>query len=151
MVARKINARDIIIQVREADGITWSAIGGLNSATPNPSENEETVDTTTFGSQGNYEQEIMQRGASLALEGFLIKDDTTGTQDPGQARCEVVGTLTGYASLGAIRFRHPMDAAWKVWPEATFTIGEQGGGNNDKTGWKCDIMRSGPSTVVAAP
>lgn len=148
MVARKINARDLIIQVRGADGTTWSAIGGLTSATPNPSENAETVDTTTFGSLGNYEGEIMQRGASLALEGFLVKDDTTGALDIGQARCEVLATQTGYASLGAIRFRHPMDTAWKVWLEATFSVGEQGGGNNDKTGWKCDITRSGPSTTA---
>lgn len=150
MTQRKINARDLIVQVSDgAASPTWLAIAGFTSATPNPSENEENVDTTTYDSDGNYEGEIMQRGASLALEGFLIKDHLTGVQDPGQARCEYLGTQTGYDSLGAIRFRHPMDTLWKVWNQATFSMGEQGGGNNDKVTWSCTITRSGASTTAA--
>jgi hypothetical protein len=149
MTLRKINARDIIVQVSDGAAVpTWLAIGGLNSVTPNPSENEESADTTTYDSDGNYEGEIMQRGAAMEMEGFLLKDHLTGAPDPGQARCEYMATLTGYDSLGSIRFRHPMDTTWKVWT-ATFSIGEQGGGNNDKTSWSCTITRSGASTTAA--
>lgn len=147
MTPRKINARDLIVEVADTTGLTWLEIAGITSATVNPGENEETADTTEYASGGNYEQEIMQRGASFALEGFLVKDDTTGALDPGQARCEELAALTGYASLGKLRFRHPMDTNWKVW-SATFSVGEQGGGNNDKTSWSCTCTRSGPSTTL---
>ncbi|MFB6722923.1 phage tail tube protein [Kribbella sp. NPDC056345] len=147
MPAVKINARDIIIQVAEANGTTWTPLGGLNSAVPNASENEEVVDTTTFDSAGNYEQEIIQRGAILELEGFLLKDPANGAQDPGQARVEALATQVGFASIGKIRFRHPMDTTWKVW-NATFSLGEQGGGNNDKFAWAATVTRSGASTTA---
>jgi hypothetical protein len=150
MAPRKINARDIVVEVFIPDPTTptWVEVGGLTTATPNPSENEESTDTTTFESLGEYEQEIMQRGATLKLEGFMIKDDATGALDAGQARCEELGALVGVESLGKVRFRHPVDANWKVW-SATFSIGEQGGGNNDKAAWSCTMTRSGASTTVA--
>ncbi len=149
MVAEKINARDLILQVQLAD-LSWQGIAGLNSIVPNPSENEETVDTTVYASAGDYEGEIMQRGASMALEGFVYLDNVSGAQDVGQARCETLATLKAYESLGSIRFRHPLNTTlWKVWLQATFSVGEQGGGNNDKTPWKCAITRSGPSTTMA--
>lgn len=152
MPTRKINARDIIVQVSDGAAVpTWIGIGGLNTVTPNPGENEESVDTTTYDSVGAYEQEIMQRGFSLSLEGFELKDPTTGALDPGQARCTTLATATGYNSLGSVRFRHPMDTLWKVWGAATFSVGEQGGGNNDKSSWKATITRSGASTTATAP
>ncbi|WP_370422735.1 phage tail tube protein [Streptomyces sp. QH1-20] len=152
MPSVKINARDIVIEVAEADGTTWTAVAGLTSATPNQSENEEVADTTTFDSAGNYEQEVVQRGATLELEGFTLKDPATGRQDPGQARVEQLATQVGSASIGRLRFRHPMDTQWKVW-NATFTLGEQGGGNNDKVSWNVAITRSGASgsAPVATP
>jgi hypothetical protein len=140
----KINARDIVIEV--AEGTKWLPVGGLTSAVPNGGENEEVVDTTTFDSKGYYEQEVIQRGATLALEGYLIKDTTDGHQDLGQARIEQLATLVGFDSVGKIRFRHPIDRAWKVW-NATFTLGEHGGGNNDKSAWTVTITRSGQSTT----
>lgn len=148
MAKRKIPARDIIIQV--SDGATptetWIEIGGLTSATPNPGENEETVDTTDFDSDGAYEQVIMQRGATLEIEGSMLKDDTTGEQDAGQARLETLGAAVGYASLGRARFRHPMDTVWKIWT-CTVSLAEQGGGNNDMTSWGATLTRSGASTT----
>lgn len=149
MTAVKINARDLIVQVESATPGSWLGVGGLNSIVPNPSENEETVDTTTYASAGDYEGEIMQRGASMALEGFLLLDHITGVQDTGQARCETLATQKAFASLGSIRFRHPLSATWKVWAAATFSVGEQGAGNNAKVPWKCAITRSGPSTTAA--
>lgn len=143
----KINARDIRIEVADSNGTTWVPVGGLNSAVPNGGENEEVVDTTTFDSNGYYEQEVIQRGATMELEGFLLQDPETGAPDPGQSRVEALATQVGFASVGRVRFRHPKDTVWKVW-NATFTLGEQGGGNNDKSAWAVTITRSGPSTTA---
>jgi hypothetical protein len=151
MPTRKINARDLIMQVQAADGVTWLAVGGLNKIAPKPDDSEETVDTTTYDSQGSAESEIMQRGFALDFEGFQLQDPVTGAQDPGQARCEALAKLTGYSSLGSIRFRNPADSLWKVWAAATFSVGENGGGNNDKSSWKCTVTRSGPTTTTSAP
>jgi hypothetical protein len=153
MAPEKIPARDIIVQIQDVTPATWIQVTQLTSATHNPSENEETADTTTFDSEGEYEQVVMQRGATLELEGFLRKDGTTGAKDAGQLRVEALAKLKGVASLGSVRFRHPMDTEWTVW-NATFSQGEQGGGTNDMTSWSATITKSGPSTVadvVAAP
>ncbi len=149
MAGIKLNARDVIVEISNgASTPVWAEIGGLTSLTYNPSENEETVDTTTFASEGQYEGEIMQRGATLEMEGFLIKDSTTGAQEAGQAQVETLATKLGPESLGTIRFRHPVDTSWKKWT-AYVSIGEQGGENNDKTSWDATFTRSGASTTVA--
>lgn len=150
MTARKVPARDIIVQVSDgAPSPTWITIGGLNEVVFNPGENEETEDTTEYASVGNYEGLIMQRGKSLQLNGKLIKDHLTDAQDTGQARCETLGDAVAYASQGAIRVRHPAASTWKVWNTAMFSLGEQGGGNNAMTGWSCKVTRSGTSTTAA--
>lgn len=148
MAQKKINARDIIVEVAASDGTTFVEVAGLNSATLNPAENEETADTTTYASQGAYEQEVMQRGATIAVEGFLLKDDSTGAQDPGQARVEVLGVAVAEDSVGKARFRHPVDTNWKVW-NCTVSLAESGGANNDKSSWGATFTRSGLSTTVA--
>lgn len=153
MAMVKVNARDFIVQVADVDGLSWIDVANLNSLTLNPAENEEMVDTTTFDSGGTYETEVMQRGASFSLEGYQTKDGTTGVKDPGQKRCEELAQLIGYDSLGQMRFRSVMDTSWTVWT-ATFSVGEQGGGTNDKSTWSCAVTRSGPATtttVVAGP
>lgn len=160
MPAEKIPARDIIIQVESAPSgspatTTWLQVNQLTSATYNPSENEETADTTTFDSQGEYEQLVMQRGAVLELEGFLRRltgevesGQTVGQLDVAQERINFLASRKGVASLGKLRFRHPMVTSWTVW-DATFSQGEQGGGTNDMTSWSATITKSGPSTSVA--
>ncbi|MEO6081930.1 MAG: hypothetical protein ABIQ18_02360 [Umezawaea sp.] len=149
MALTKINARDLIVQVESSTPGTWLGISGLNSGTFNPSESEEETDTTEFESAGEAEQEIMQRGASVKLEGFKKLDNITGGPDLGQDRCELLATKKAAESLGSIRFRHPLNTTWKVWPQATFSAGEQGGGNNDKTSWSMTIKKSGQSTTAA--
>ncbi|SNR44084.1 hypothetical protein SAMN06265360_10620 [Haloechinothrix alba] len=144
MAGTKINARDIHVEVQDSDG-TWLEVDGLNSVTVNPSENEQTADTTVFESEGHYEQEVMQRGSSMSLEGFKLKD-ATGAPDPGQGRLEELATMMAAQSLGAVRFRHPDDSEWTVW-DATVSIGSQGGNNNAKTSWSCTLTRSGKSTT----
>jgi len=146
---RRINARDIIVQVEDDTPETWLTVERLQSVTFNPGENEETVDVTDFDSGGAYEQEIMQRGASMTLEGLVIKDDATGALPPGRARIEEMAgeDKLGSDSLGRIRFRHPMDTTWRVWT-CTFTLGEQGGGTNEKTTWSATITKSGRTTTM---
>jgi hypothetical protein len=148
----KINARDMIVQISDGQNTpAWLDIEGLNTVTVKPGENEETADTTTFASQGAYEQEIMQRGASMEVEGFRIVDSTDGSAADGQARVEAAAALLGSASLVDIRFRHVTNATtWKTW-KATVSVGDQGGGNNDKVGWSATFTRSGlPSTAAVS-
>lgn len=141
MPGQKINARDLIVEV--ADPVTpdtWVEVDGITSATINRAENEEEVDTTTYQSQGEFEHEIMQRGGSLTLEGFLYDD--TGAPDPGQGICSDLATMKGRASLGDVRMRYPSWLEWVEWT-ATFSEGEIGGGNNDKASWNMTVKRSG--------
>lgn len=151
MTQRKINARDIVFQVSDgAASPSWLAVEHLSSVTVNPGENEESVDTTDYDSAGVYEQEIMQRGASMELEGMLLKDDTTGALPPGRARVEALAaeSAVGYLSLGQVRFRYPTDTTWRIWT-CTVSLAEQGGGNNDKVSWGATITKSGPTTTAA--
>jgi hypothetical protein len=148
MTITQIPARDIIVQVEDSTPNTWLAIAGFENASVNPGQNEQVTETTNYDSDGEYEGLVMQRGASIQLQGKLEKDDTTGALDVGQARCEALGALTGFASRGRIRFRHPDDTLWKVWV-AFVTLGEQGGGNNDMTGWSATFTRSGASTTAS--
>ena len=150
MTQRKINARDIIFQVEDSTPGEWLRVERLTNVNVNPGENEEVAETGDYDSEGAYEQEIMQRGASLELEGMLMKDDLTGALPPGRARVEEMcgEDKVGYDSLGRVRFRHPMDSVWKVW-SCTFSLGEQGGETNDKTSWGATITKSGLSTTMA--
>ncbi|HEY9476483.1 MAG TPA: hypothetical protein VIS06_21865 [Mycobacteriales bacterium] len=148
MTATKINARDITVEVQASDGTTWNEVLGLTSATLTPSANEETVDRTTFDSDGEYEGVIKQRGSQIKLDGRRYQDPDTGAFDPGQSRCETLATLKGLASLGKIRFSYPADTVWTEWT-AFFSAGDQGGGNNDDVTWSITATKSGPSTTTA--
>lgn len=150
MTARKINARDFLFQVEAATPSTWLDINNINSFKVDPSQNEEKADTTVYASAGSYEEEKMQTGATLQIEGFHTLDDVTGAQDAGQARVEVIHALFGPSSIGRIRFRHVNQTTWKIW-SATVTLGEQGGGNNDKGTWSATFTRSGAATSASAP
>lgn len=148
MAGIKLNARDMIVEIRTDDSPeTWTEIGGLTNFVYNPSENEETADTTTFADEGNYRQEIMQRGATAEIEGFRIADSITGVPDAGQAAAEAQHELLGPESVGKLRFRHVLDQEWKVWDQ-TVTVGEIGGETNDKASWSATFTRCGPSVSV---
>ena len=125
---------------------TWVAIGGIN--TFSKSHEEETTDTTTFASEGQAESQKMQIGKELEIEGFRLRDDATGALDPGQALVEELSELLGEDSLGRVRFAHTEDTSWEVWT-AHVNLGDQGGGNNDKTSWSATFTRSGASTTAA--
>jgi hypothetical protein len=149
----KIDARGWVFEISNGAATpTWTQIGGINSFELNPGENSETADTTDFESDGEFEGEAMQRGATLALEGQRkVDDDTPAVVDPGQAAVDLLGTKVSRESLGQIRFRHDTQTAWTIWT-AYVVLGSLGGGNNDKTSWSATFTRSGKaSTAPVAP
>jgi hypothetical protein len=153
-MGRPIDARGWLFEVQDngAAEETWLPIAGINTFTQNAGENEETVDTTVFESEGQYEQDVMQRGATLGIEGLYHIDKTTKEQDPGQLYVDSDWVpRVGMESRNNIRWRHSTQTSWVVW-EATVTPGEQGGGNNDKTSWSATFTRCGaPTTVAVTP
>jgi hypothetical protein len=92
----------------------------------------------------------MQRGKTLKLAGFRLKDPDTGALDPGQALVEALGDQKSDSSLGTIRFAHAADTTWEVWT-AYCELDDSGGGNNDKTSWGVTFTRSGAATTAARP
>lgn len=151
MAGRPIDARGWVFEVQDmtAPEETWLPIAGLNTFTHNPGENEETADTTVFDSEGQYEQDVMQRGASINLEGLYYVDRATGDRDPGQLYIDSEWTSRlGIESRNPVRWRHKSQTQWVVW-DATVTPGEQGGGTNDKTSWSATITRCGAATTAA--
>ncbi|WP_113699185.1 phage tail tube protein [Nonomuraea lactucae] len=150
MTQRKINARDIVVEVESSTPDTWLRVENLAGVTINRGENEETADTGDFDSEGAYEQEIMQRGATMELAGLELKDHLTGALQPGRARVEEMAgeDKVGSDSLGRIRFRHPTQTTWRIWT-CTFSLGESGGESNAKSAWAATITKSGLSTTAA--
>jgi hypothetical protein len=135
----KYNARDCVFEIESETPATWIEIGEIN--TFSKSHEEETADTTTFGSQGQSESQKMQIGKSLTLEGFH------DPADAGQIRVEEVAELLGDESLIKMRFHAPGATNWEVWV-CHVNLGDQGGGNNDKGAWAATFTRSGASTTA---
>lgn len=150
-MGRPIDARGWIFEVEDlGTPDTWLRIGNLTSWSHNPGENEETADTTVFESDGHYEQDVMQRGATIEVSGLYAA--TAGAQDPGQAYVDNVWTYRlGEDSRNQVRYRHTSQTSWTVW-EATVTPGEQSGETNAKTSWGATFTRCGaPSTEPVTP
>ncbi|WND36921.1 hypothetical protein RI578_22705 [Streptomyces sp. BB1-1-1] len=147
-MGRPIDARGWIFEVEDhATPGTYIPLGLLTSWTKNAGENEETADTTTFDSNGYYEQDVMQRGATIEVSGLY--GATSGTQDPGQLYVDETWTyLLGEDSRGKMRYRHTSQDEWTVW-ECTVTPGEQGGETNAKTSWGATFTRCGAPTTEA--
>lgn len=152
MPPSKYNARDVVFQIENyASPGTWVSIAPLAISTFTKSEEEETTDTTTFGSAGQAESMKMQVGKSLQLEGFRLRDPATGALDPGQAIAEAMNDRLGMQSLTGFRWAHTADTTWTVWATTRVSLGDQGGGNNDEVNWSATFTRSGPSTTAAKP
>ena len=145
----QINARDWVFEASADPSATtpvWAEIAGLESFTLSNSEGEESTDTTTFASGGVAESQAMQRGASLSVEGKVVR--TAGVDDAGQAVVDALAAQVGEASLGGVRFRHAEDTDWTVWT-AWCSKGDNGGGTNDKTSFGASFTRSGAATTAA--
>ncbi|MGW8762371.1 phage tail tube protein [Streptomyces sp. NPDC055815] len=155
MAPRKYNARDVEFEIEDfLNPGTWvpfrtaeggSGEGGIN--TFSKSRDYESTDTTTFGSNGDAETQTMQVGKSMTLEGFRLKDPQTGALDPAMALAELQSDRKGNDSLCGFRFAAPGDTTWEVW-QATWQLGDEGGGNNDKVSWSVTITRSGSATTA---
>lgn len=148
MTATKYNARDCRFEIEDpAHADTWVPIAQLGINTFTKSRNSQSAETTTFGSDGDYEQQINQRGKTLGLQGFRLKDPDTGALDPGQALVETLAEGKGDGSLGVIRFAHKDDPTWQVWT-CTAELGDEGGDNNGKVSWAVTFTRSGADTTM---
>lgn len=141
-------ARDLIVQVAAADGITALPIAEITNTALNGAEGEEMTEITSYDSQGNYEGRMMQRGKSITVSAQRTYDSVTGAPDPGQDRIEVMCDTVGEDSVGKIRFRQPGGTTWYVWEEALFSLGTAGGGgNNDPNAIEFTVTRSGATTT----
>lgn len=146
-MGRPIDARGWTFEVETATPDAFVRIGNLLSWTENPGENEETADTTDFDSEGMYEQDIMQRGATIEVTGQYTT--TAGARDPGQEYIDKIWAyLLGEVSRGRMRYRHMSQNEWAVW-ECTVTPGERGGETNAKTSWAATFTRCGAPTTDA--
>lgn len=149
MTTRPIDARDWQFEVEDEIAGGWLPIRGKTSFKINPGDNRQTTEITDFDSAGQFEQDVMQIGASIAVEAKYESDPSTGAQDPGQAYVDAWAQLMGAASHNRIRYRHVTQTAlWAVW-DTTVSPGENGGGNNDKTSWSATFTRSGAATTMA--
>lgn len=149
MAATKYNARDCEFEIEDfANPGTWVAIGPTAINTFSKGHEYETADVTTFGSEGQAESQNMQLGKTMTLEGFRLKDKTTGALDAGQALVEAQAERLGDDSLIGFRFAAPGDTNWQVWTQATYQLGDEGGGNNDKVTWSVTVTRSGASSTA---
>lgn len=149
MTSRPIDARDWLFEVEDNVSGSWLPIRGINNFSHNPGENRETAETTDFDSNGRYEEDTMQDGETITVQGFYEKDSATGARDPGQAYVDTWGRRLSTDSHNRVRYRHETElTTWAVW-DATVSPSERGGGNNDKTGWGAVFRRSGAPTTMA--
>jgi hypothetical protein len=150
MATTKIEARGWMFQVGVGSAPTWTPIAGITSFTYNPGDKTVQTEVTDFDSQGNYEETILQRGATMKVDGRRRMDRTTGLADPGQAAIDALAQGLVDSSVGQIRFRYKNETQWRVWT-ATFKSVEFGGATNDISKWGCEITRTGAETYMAAP
>lgn len=143
MAVAKILARNWEFFVEGDTPGDFVPIGGINNFTINPTKTD--ADTSDFGSDGVAEHLPAQRALSLTLNGHFLIDRQTGDRDPGQARCEELTGLVDVDGLRKFRFI-PKDAdeGWEF--TASFNATPTGGGNNDPTGWTCEVTRSGKTS-----
>lgn len=149
-MGRPIDARGWEFEVEGATPNTFIRLANLKSWNENPGENEETADTTDFDSDGYYEQDVMQRGATIEVSGSYAA--TSGTRDPSQDYIDKTWAYQfGEDSRGRMRYRHASQTQWTVW-ECTVTPGERGGETNAKTSWAATFTRCGaPTTEAVTP
>lgn len=141
MAVEKVNARDWVVEINTGTPAVpvWTQIGGLTSFSLG--HTSEKTPTTDFDSGGRSEHQVMERGGSITIEGRFLEDPANGTRDAGQAAVETLGDAVGNASLGTFRFTSPGNTA--KTRKASVDLGDQGGGNNDKTSWSATLEFSG--------
>lgn len=150
MAQETVPARLMVIQVESSTPGSYLEVGFLNSVSYNPADREEFTDRTTYQDAGRPRQRKMQGSESLTLEGLKGRDGQTWVSDPGQLRIQTLAKALGNSGVGKVRWRDASDVStWEVWPQATFSLAEQSGGNNDMRTWGCTIFLDGEATTEA--
>jgi hypothetical protein len=122
----------------------YTVVKGLNTLTF--SSDKEDTETTDFDNDGRPEHVVSQRSNELSIEGFYLEDAATKGRDPGQQAVEAAGNAIGLTSLYPIRVTSP-GGTIKTF-QASVTVGDVGGGNNDATSWGATFTVSGAITTV---
>lgn len=146
MAITKFLARDLTIEVRDDDGLTFLPIGGLQSITHSPAKTD--ADTTDFDSNGRARHIPAQRGDSFSLAGQALLDSANGDKDPGQERVEDLSRLTGLTAMGTFRLTDP--GGNKATFDASVDLTLPGGGTNDAASWGATILVDGEIVHEAA-
>lgn len=149
MALQPLPARDMIVQVLQADGVTWTELEGITACDIDLSAGEVFTDKTSYANAGNQSQLKMQAGAALAITYQKWVDTITGAQAPGQARVQSLADTVGWANLGQVRFREELSTQWTHWTEATHSAGAQTGGVNDLRTGTYTLGRNGASSLAA--
>ena len=146
MAITKVLARDWIVEIETGEVPAFTPIKGLVSLSFDSDKGE--ADTTTFDEMGRKSHMVASRGNSLSLEGQYLEDEATGTRDPGQAAIEDLADKIGPSSLGTFQLTSPGGTVRTFLASAS--VSGIGGGNDDPTGWKVDVVVSGSVTVAPA-
>lgn len=146
MTATKYLARDLAIEIWDADASEYVAVGGLNTLTHSPSTAR--ADTTGFDSNGRDEHIVASRGESWTLAGFSIEDVATGERDAGQLLIEALGRVTGLSAMGQFQVTSP--GGNKIRFEASAEVTIHGGGHNDAAAWQAVLQVSGTPVYETA-
>lgn len=149
MAMQYVPARDMVVQVRQADGVTWSEVEGLSTIGEDPSVGEQYADATVNADQGRPVELATQRGAALDLSGLRMRDTITGAHPVGQARCYTLADGLMYANVGAVRWRDNLETQWKVWETATFRRRAESGDSKALKTFSMLLVRNGAGTTAA--
>ena len=118
----------------------WVAITGINSITHSPQAND--ADTTTFDDEGRMSHLKASRGDEFTISCLRQEDEVNGDRDAGQEACEAWADEIGQASRKQFRITSPGGNV--VGPfEATATVTQFGGGNDDPATWQLAVKVSG--------
>lgn len=139
MALVKVPARDWTIEVENAAGDTWIEVKGLQTLTF--SGESEQLDETDMDSGGWAENMIIERARSVTLEGDYKEDTADGSRDPGQDRVDTLMNEMGQASKGNYKLTSPGGTVREF--AATASMGDVGGGRNEKTSWGATLNVSG--------
>jgi hypothetical protein len=138
----KILARHLVCELDTGTGgaPVWTLIGGLNSLTFDSTKDD--VDDTDFDSDGWAEHKVVQRAASITLEGHYKEDPATGERDAGQEALIALGDAVGYDSTRPFRVTTP-GGNTTVYQVSANVKAPAGGGHNDNSGFSAELTVSG--------
>lgn len=129
--------RNVAVAVSDGEATpTDLAIGGIQGGiTHNPST--ATADASTFDAAGRTRNLPVSRGDSFQVQALRIEDETDGSRDPGQERCEDLGKEVGQAALES--FTLTFAGGGTVTFTGHVQVKYLGGGVNALANWEATI------------